>query len=231
MTKMLLAGDNDVIRAISPDRTDDGVSILPGRRWCNGPIPDAHGSKTPDVGTAERAVAITNDVLWPFASTAGFGQLTGNPFSAAGNAAGQETHTRAETKLSEQQTGLSTRRHQHDCQGRSSSLATVAAFSLPCILLLPLADPTQMVGSCCCARPIASGSAPMPPCPAPLPPAASGLRSRSGGSPADKRVRAIEGRQNAEWPGYGPDTPVAGWRRRTRQPRRSSRTTAASSRT
>jgi hypothetical protein len=40
------------------------------------------GSKTPDVGTAERAVAITNGVLWRFAPTAGFGRLTGNPFSA-----------------------------------------------------------------------------------------------------------------------------------------------------
>jgi hypothetical protein len=32
-----------------------------------------HGSKMPDEGTAVRAIAVTNDILWRFAPTAGFG--------------------------------------------------------------------------------------------------------------------------------------------------------------
>ena len=72
---MLLTEDNDMIQAISPDRTDGpfDVSILPGRPSRSRPIPYAHGSKTPDEGTAVRAIAITNGVPWLFAPTASFG--------------------------------------------------------------------------------------------------------------------------------------------------------------
>ena len=47
----------------------------------------------------------------------------------AANAAGPEVHTTAETKLWGRQTCLSTRYHRRDFEGRSSNLATVAAFS------------------------------------------------------------------------------------------------------
>ena len=72
---MLLTEDNHMIQAISADGTNKpfGVSILPGRPSRSRPIPYAHGSKTPDEGTAVRAIAITNDVLWRFAPTASFG--------------------------------------------------------------------------------------------------------------------------------------------------------------
>jgi len=72
---MLLTEDNDMIQAISPDGTDEpfGVSILPGRPSRNRPIPYAHGSNMPDEGTAVRAIAITNDILWRFAPTESFG--------------------------------------------------------------------------------------------------------------------------------------------------------------
>jgi hypothetical protein len=59
MTKMLFVEDDDVIEAISASR--------------DRPIPYAHGSKTPDEGATIRAIAITNDILWRFIPTAGFG--------------------------------------------------------------------------------------------------------------------------------------------------------------
>ena len=80
---MLLTEDNDMIQAISPDRTDEpfGVSILPGDRAEVGrsrmPMAPRRRIKAPPYAP----IAITNDVSWRLAATTSFGQLTGNPFS------------------------------------------------------------------------------------------------------------------------------------------------------
>jgi hypothetical protein len=43
---MRLAQDNDVVRTLTPDRSDQplGKTILPGRGWCGRLVPDAHGA-------------------------------------------------------------------------------------------------------------------------------------------------------------------------------------------
>src|ERR1700679_1072397 len=43
-----LAQDNDVVHALTPDRSDQPFhkAILPGRGWCNGLVPDAHGAQS-----------------------------------------------------------------------------------------------------------------------------------------------------------------------------------------
>ena len=45
--QMRLAQGNNVVHTFTPDRSDQpfGKSILPGRRWCNRPIADAHGAQ------------------------------------------------------------------------------------------------------------------------------------------------------------------------------------------
>ena len=60
VTKMLLTEDNDMIQAISPDRTDGpfDVSILPGRPSRNRAIPYAHCCEAPNEGLSIRAIAI-----------------------------------------------------------------------------------------------------------------------------------------------------------------------------
>ena len=41
---MPLAEDNDMVKAIPPDRTDEPLrmSVLPWRSWCDRPVPNAH---------------------------------------------------------------------------------------------------------------------------------------------------------------------------------------------
>jgi hypothetical protein len=45
MAQMPLTKHDDMIKAVSPDRTDCplAISVLPWRPCRNGPIPDAHG--------------------------------------------------------------------------------------------------------------------------------------------------------------------------------------------
>ena len=45
---MRLAQDNDVIHALTPDRSDQpfGKAILPRRGWCGRLVPDAHGAQS-----------------------------------------------------------------------------------------------------------------------------------------------------------------------------------------
>src|SRR6201997_2358014 len=62
---MRLAQHNDLVHTFTPDRSDQpfGKSILPGRRWCNGPIPDAHGAQSARDDAAIDPVAITDEVV------------------------------------------------------------------------------------------------------------------------------------------------------------------------
>jgi hypothetical protein len=74
LTKMPLAEDNDVVKALSSDRSDEPL-------WDRA-IPYAHGCKAPNESAAIDAIAITNDIAWWFTPAAGFGQLTGYPLSS-----------------------------------------------------------------------------------------------------------------------------------------------------
>jgi hypothetical protein len=148
MAKVLLAKHNDMVKAIPPDRSDKPLrtSVLPRRSWCDRPIPYAHCSKTPDEGIAIDAIPISNDISWRLLPAIGLRELTGNPFghsdarshpateSRGGNAARSEIHTTAETRSSGPRTYPSMRSRRHDLEEKSSSLATVTAFSSPCIL-------------------------------------------------------------------------------------------------
>jgi hypothetical protein len=82
MTKMLFVEDDDVIKAISPGRSDQPFreSILPGRSSRYRAVPYAHGCEAPNERVTIGAISITNDIAWRFAPTAGFCQLTGDPF-------------------------------------------------------------------------------------------------------------------------------------------------------
>jgi hypothetical protein len=74
MTKMLFVEDDDVIRAISADGSDQPF------RESHRAVPYAHGCEAPNEGVAIGAIAISNEMAWRFIPAAGFGQLTSNPF-------------------------------------------------------------------------------------------------------------------------------------------------------
>src|ERR1700730_15825682 len=80
--QMRFAQDNDVVPTFTPDRSDQpfGKSILPGRRWCNGPIPDAHGAQSAHDDAAIDPVAIADEVLRSFIPGKCLGYLTSSPF-------------------------------------------------------------------------------------------------------------------------------------------------------
>src|ERR1700730_3558301 len=79
---MRLAQDNDVVHTFTPDRSDQpfGKSILPGRRWCNGPIPDAHGAQSAHDDATIDPVAIADQVARRFLPRESFCDLARNPF-------------------------------------------------------------------------------------------------------------------------------------------------------
>jgi len=58
MTERALAEDNDVVKALSSDRSD--------------------GCDAPNEPVAVYAIAIADDIAWSFIPAAGFGQLTGH---------------------------------------------------------------------------------------------------------------------------------------------------------
>src|SRR6202021_3461108 len=80
--QMRLAQDNDVVNTFAPDRSNQpfGKSILPGRRWCNGPIPDAHCAQSAHDDAAIDPVAIADEVVRSLIPRKCLGYLTCNPF-------------------------------------------------------------------------------------------------------------------------------------------------------
>jgi len=85
--QMRLAQDNDVVGTFTPDRSDQpfGKSILPGRRWCNGPIPDAHGTQSAHGDAAIDPIAIADHVARRFIPRESFCDLACNPFCRLGD--------------------------------------------------------------------------------------------------------------------------------------------------
>ena len=62
--QMRLAEDNDVVHTFALDRSNQPFRkpILPGRRWCNRPVPDAHGAQSARDDNAIDSVAIADEV-------------------------------------------------------------------------------------------------------------------------------------------------------------------------
>jgi hypothetical protein len=82
MAKMPFVEDDDVIKAISADGSDQpfGESILPGRSSRYRAIAYAHHCDASNESVAIGAIAITNDIAWRFIPAERFGQLMSNPF-------------------------------------------------------------------------------------------------------------------------------------------------------
>src|SRR6476660_10125677 len=83
---MHLAQDNDVVQALTSDRSDQpfGKAILPGRGWCGRLVPDAHGAQPAcDDGTID-AIAITDHVTRSPVPRKSLGDLACDPFRRRG---------------------------------------------------------------------------------------------------------------------------------------------------
>src|SRR6202142_319508 len=79
---MGLTQNKNVVHTLTPDRSDQPFhkAILPGRGWCNGPVPDAHGAHAAcDDGTID-PVAIADQVARGLIPRKCLRDLTCNPF-------------------------------------------------------------------------------------------------------------------------------------------------------
>src|SRR6266478_5708475 len=78
---MYLAEDNDVVRTLTPDRSDQPFreAILPGRGWRGRLVPDAHGAQSARDDAAIDPVAIADEVFWRIIPRKCLRYLTRNP--------------------------------------------------------------------------------------------------------------------------------------------------------
>ena len=81
---MPLAEDNDMVKAIPSDRTDEPLrmSVLPWRSWCDRPVPNAHRANATDKDIAIDTIPIANDILRRLLPAVCLGELTRNPLGA-----------------------------------------------------------------------------------------------------------------------------------------------------
>src|SRR6202048_4413213 len=79
---MHLAQGNDVVRTLTPDRSDQpfGKAILPGRGWCGRLVPDAHGPQSARDDAAIDPVPIADEVARSLIPRKCLRYLTCNPF-------------------------------------------------------------------------------------------------------------------------------------------------------
>src|SRR3982074_3394241 len=143
---MPLAEDNDMVKTIPSNRTDEPLrmSVLPWRSWCDRPVPNAHRANATDKDIAIDTIPIANDILRRLLPAVGLGELTRNPLGArmrghaqateshGGNAAGPEIHTTAGTRSWGPRTNPSTRCRPRDFEETSSILGMADAFLAPC---------------------------------------------------------------------------------------------------
>src|ERR1700721_2752631 len=80
-TQMRLAQDNDVVPTLTPDRSDQpfGKAILPRRGWCNGLVPDAHGTQSARDDNAVDSIPISDHIARSHVPGKRLGYLTCNP--------------------------------------------------------------------------------------------------------------------------------------------------------
>ena len=66
-TQMHLAQDNDVVHALTPDRSDQpfGKAVLPGRGWRGRLVPDAHGAQSACDDAAIDPIPIADEMTQP----------------------------------------------------------------------------------------------------------------------------------------------------------------------
>src|SRR5712672_1114325 len=79
---MGLAQDNDVVQALTPNRSDQpfGKAILPGRGWCGRLVPDAHGTQSARDNTAIDPIPIADEVVRSLIPRKCLRYLMCNPF-------------------------------------------------------------------------------------------------------------------------------------------------------
>src|SRR5580692_2680377 len=79
---MRLAQNKNVVHTLTPDRSDQPFhkAILPGRGWCNGLVPDAHGAHSACDDAAIDPVAIADQVARGLIPRKCLRDLTCNPF-------------------------------------------------------------------------------------------------------------------------------------------------------
>src|SRR6476660_3280199 len=84
MAKMPLAENNDMVKAIPSNRTDEPLrmSVLPWRSWCDRPVPNAHRANPTDKDIAIDTIPIANDILRRLLPAVCLGELTRNPLGA-----------------------------------------------------------------------------------------------------------------------------------------------------
>ena len=84
VAKMPLAEDNDMVKTIPSDRTDEPLrmSVLPWRSWCDRPVPNAHRANPTDKDIAIDTIPIANDILRRLLPAVCLGELTRNPLAA-----------------------------------------------------------------------------------------------------------------------------------------------------
>src|SRR3981189_2510595 len=82
LAQMHLAQDNDVVRTLTPDRSDQpfGKAVLPGRAWCGRLVPDAHGAQSAGDDAAIDPIPIADEVARSLIPRKGLRYLTCNPF-------------------------------------------------------------------------------------------------------------------------------------------------------
>src|SRR5260370_9377341 len=80
-TQMHLAQDNDVVHTFTPDRSDQpfGKAILPRRGWCNGLVPDAHGTQSARDDNAVDSIPISDHMARSHVPRKRLGDLPCNP--------------------------------------------------------------------------------------------------------------------------------------------------------
>src|ERR1700694_3078429 len=81
-TQMDLAQDNDVVHALTPDRSDQpfGKAVLPGRGWRGRLVPNAHGAQSACDDAAIDPIPIADEVTRRFIPRKCLRYLTCNPF-------------------------------------------------------------------------------------------------------------------------------------------------------
>src|SRR5882762_2402311 len=62
--QMRLAQDDEMVNTLTPDRSDQpfGKAILPGRGWCSGLVPDAHGTQSAHDDNAIDSIPISDHI-------------------------------------------------------------------------------------------------------------------------------------------------------------------------
>src|SRR5207244_12308072 len=78
MAEMSLAEDNNMVKTLPSDRTDEPlrISVLPWRPWRDRSISYAHCAKPFEDDIAIDAISIANDISWRLLTAVGYGQLT-----------------------------------------------------------------------------------------------------------------------------------------------------------